>query len=740
MKVPLHVLLLYIVVRCGWCSPDDTVPGKETVDVSANDTAGNVRLLDTIMVSASRRKPAASPVIRAETEFSSVNIETTAGTAGDICRYIATLPSAVSSLGEHFDNTLYVRGGRPSEVLFVVDGIEMENINHFSQANGSGGPVGFINGDFVKNVGFHAGAAPVVYPSRLSSVVAIDMKNGSFTEHRHSVGCKLTGGMLSSEGPLPGGKCSYVIAGRYIDFSLLDRLTGDRGIPRLGDLFLKNVWAGTTLFDCSLTGLFSYNSFIADYPLIEPDALSATTYRNRLEEHQRILQGGCGITARFGPERKHRVQCSFSMRDGSETDSILDYRNLFFLERFSENPIRVDRDRRYRLTLSAESVINPDEGQTLRCGIRIHGNRYDFFSGEYRQSEGPYTFCYDNKPVQAVRTVLPLKRSMLLDGLESGGYIEWSGFIAGGIEGSVGIRADHYLLTDDIALSPRAAFSLRHRTGLYTIDGAIRHQFPTDMPTMLFRFFAPFPQMDDDSALVLTRGYLKRMEPLRCVQASLGYERSIASQMKVKGDCYCKWYDREYHFVSPQVQEVFRFNNDGALLLYPQNGRRIAYGGELSLSGRHFGLLEYTAGGSLFDVQNRYRNGEWYDDWTNVRYTLSLTAGVRLFSHHLLSIGMQRNGGRPFCRELVVGDCLGRKSAVYDTARSYYSERLDPLTTAHLRYGFEKTFGRVGTELFLEVLNVFDSRPTLEYRFNGEGFDRVQPFGAVPIVGCRVSW
>jgi hypothetical protein len=146
--------------------------------------------------------------------FSSKEIKTSAGAVGDISRYLTTMSSIVSSLGDKFDNTLYVRGGRPTEVSFVVDGIEFENINHFSQANGSGGPIGFLNFEFIKSVRFYPGNIPVSYPDKISSIVDIDMRSGSFSTVKSSAGLKRpvakhpSRGRFSAEAPqspLPGG-------------------------------------------------------------------------------------------------------------------------------------------------------------------------------------------------------------------------------------------------------------------------------------------------------------------------------------------------------------------------------------------------------------------------------------------------------------------------------------------------------------------------------------------------------
>ena len=52
-------------------------------------------------------------------------------------------------------NSLIVRGGNPIENTFFIDNIEIPNINHFPDQASSGGPIGVLNVDFIRNVNFH---------------------------------------------------------------------------------------------------------------------------------------------------------------------------------------------------------------------------------------------------------------------------------------------------------------------------------------------------------------------------------------------------------------------------------------------------------------------------------------------------------------------------------------------------------------------------------------------------------
>jgi hypothetical protein len=697
--------------------------------------------LNKLVVHASRKQPVYSAAAQPAAVFSAEEITRAAGAAEDVSRYIASLPQVVASLGENFDNALYVRGGRPSEVVFMVDGIEFENVNHFSRANSSGGPVGFINSDFVKNVSFFAGNAPASYPSRLSSVIDVTMKAGSFTRLRHSLSAKLTGGMFSTEGPLGGGNASYAAAGRYVDFSPLRRFIGDRGIPRLGDCYFKGVLAANEQWDVAVTGLGSYNRFDFDYPVVEADDINGVVHENTVQERQRIIQGGAGITGRLRSgslSNTTTLACSF--RRGEDHDSLHDFRNPFFSGRYNENPVRREEDGRIRSALTSVGTWMPDAHRTVTVGARAGYQRYRLFTGDYQFHYGNYVVCTGAGPVEVEWSRLPRIRTLTLEAAEAGGHLEYAAR-HGVFESSVGIRSDYYGLLKKYAFSPKGTIGFDWgRWGKVRGSGGLQHQFPTDMPSLFFYYFSFDTTMDDATAARRTGSFLQQLEPLRCWQASVDYECRPVPWARLQTGVYFKWYDREYHYVSPKMQEVITFNDVVEPVLAKQNGLRKSYGAELMLGGGGDGILTWSAGGSLFDVRNRYSNGKWYDDWTNVRYTGSFSLGVRLFDHHQLSASARMNGGRPYCSEVIVADCIGRKSPVFEVGEGYYTKRFDRLFATHMRYSFEYRIRRLTTEWFVEVINLFNSQPVLEYRFNGATMQEVKPFGLVPIFGGKITW
>jgi hypothetical protein len=104
-------------------------------------------------------------------------IEKSAGANRDISKVIQSFAGVASSVS--YRNDLIVRGGGPSENRFYLDGIEIPTINHFTTQGASGGPVGILNVDFIREVDFYSSAFPVNRGNAMSSVLDFKQMDGS---------------------------------------------------------------------------------------------------------------------------------------------------------------------------------------------------------------------------------------------------------------------------------------------------------------------------------------------------------------------------------------------------------------------------------------------------------------------------------------------------------------------------------------------------------------------------------
>ena len=123
----------------------------------------------------------------------------------DIFRSLQLLPG-VSATNEN-SSGLYVRGGQPQENLVLLDGIKVYNIDHFF------GFFSAFNASAIKSVDLYKGAFPSKYGGRLSSVIDLTGKVGSFNEVKGSFNVNLLSASASVEVPFLD-KFSFFASGR----------------------------------------------------------------------------------------------------------------------------------------------------------------------------------------------------------------------------------------------------------------------------------------------------------------------------------------------------------------------------------------------------------------------------------------------------------------------------------------------------------------------------------------------
>lgn len=154
----------------------------------------------------------------------------------DISRVIQSLPGVAGSVA--FRNDIIIRGGAPNENRFYLDGVEVPNINHFSTQGASGGPVGMINVDFIREVDFFSGAFPANRGNMLSSLMDIKLKNGKEDKlgFRGTVGSSDLA--LTAEGPI-GKKTTFIASARRSYLQGLFTLLGLPFLPTYNDFQFK---------------------------------------------------------------------------------------------------------------------------------------------------------------------------------------------------------------------------------------------------------------------------------------------------------------------------------------------------------------------------------------------------------------------------------------------------------------------------------------------------------------------
>ena len=164
---------------------------------------------------------------------SSEDVWKSAGSQQDVVRYVQTLPGVAVGTDD-FRNDLIVRGGSPLENLYIVDNVEVPNINTFATFASAGGTVSMLDALAIDGVTFMTGGFPASFGNRTSSVLQVTLREGrrDRVAGRVAVGFAGSGGL--AEGPIGrAGRGSWLVSARRSFLDVFTRDTGIGGVPVL---------------------------------------------------------------------------------------------------------------------------------------------------------------------------------------------------------------------------------------------------------------------------------------------------------------------------------------------------------------------------------------------------------------------------------------------------------------------------------------------------------------------------
>lgn len=188
---------------------------------------------------------------------SSEEIRRLPGGFEDVVRAISILPGVAQVQAGR--NDLIVRGGAPSENLYTIDNIEIPNINHFGTQGASGGPLSYVNLDYVNETSFSSGGFGVKYGDRLSSVLSIDLREGRTDRFGTKVTISATQFGLNAEGPLSDNG-SYFFSARRSYLDLIFRAAGFSFVPEYWDFLGKAQYRLSSTDQLSVVGLVALDN------------------------------------------------------------------------------------------------------------------------------------------------------------------------------------------------------------------------------------------------------------------------------------------------------------------------------------------------------------------------------------------------------------------------------------------------------------------------------------------------
>jgi hypothetical protein len=285
-------------------------------------------------------------------------IEKNPGGNRDISRVIQSLPGVASTPA--YRNDVLVRGGGPGENRFYLDGVEIPNLNHFATQGASGGPVGIINADFIREANFYSGAFPASKGNAISSVLDLRQIDGNSERMKYKGSIGASDLALTLDGPL-SEKTTFIFSARRSYLQFLFSAIGLPFLPTYNDFQFKTRTRIDERNEITIIGIGAIDEFSLNTGLKNPTP------------DQRYILSYVPINTQWnytnGIVYKHFRDKSFDTwvlsrnmlnnrqlkyRDNDENDiKILDY-----ISQESENKFRYEHDRR----LNDGSKINVGGG------------------------------------------------------------------------------------------------------------------------------------------------------------------------------------------------------------------------------------------------------------------------------------------------------------------------------------------------------------------------------------------
>ena len=155
------------------------------------------------------------------------------------------------------NNNIVIRGNSPAGLLWRMEGIDIPNPNHFSNAGTSGGGISILSTQLLSNSDFITGAFAAEYGNALSGVFDLKLRKGNNERKEYSFQAGVLGLNAAAEGPISAFyKGSYLVNYRYSTLSLLSKIgvLDDGSVTNFQDLSY-NIFLPTQKFgDFTLFG------------------------------------------------------------------------------------------------------------------------------------------------------------------------------------------------------------------------------------------------------------------------------------------------------------------------------------------------------------------------------------------------------------------------------------------------------------------------------------------------------
>lgn len=277
-------------------------------------------------------------------------IENSPGANRDISKVIQSFPGVQST--PSFRNDIIIRGGGPAESRFFLDDVEVPNINHFATQGASGGPVGILNADLIREVNYYSGAFPANRGNALSGIFEFSQVDGNTEKSKVQFSIGASEVSATIDGPV-GEKTTYIFSARRSYLQLLFNALELPFLPTFNDIQFKVRTKINRKNEITFIGLGAIDQFELNLDIENPDEQQQYILTSIPENEQWSYTAGA-VFKHFHEDgyvtlvasRSHLNNSAIKYLDNnysSETNKTLDYSSEEI-----ENKFRIENTKRIK--------------------------------------------------------------------------------------------------------------------------------------------------------------------------------------------------------------------------------------------------------------------------------------------------------------------------------------------------------------------------------------------------------
>jgi len=619
-------------------------------------------------------------------------------------------------------NDIIVRGNTPSGILWRLDDVDIPNPNHFAASGTTGGPIGMLNNNTLRNSDFFTGAFPAEYANVFSGVFDLNLREGNNEKYEFLGQIGFNGIELGAEGPFKkGGRSSFIANYRYSTLQVFDYLGisfGTSGIPEYQDLNFKMNFP-LKKGKISWFGLAGKSGIT----LIEQEKDEGDLYADegtKIANYSSLISSGINYTHYHNESTYTKFILSYVGQNGSTSVDELNPDETF---------APYYQDESFEESLSFKTIFNKKFGRRFsnRSGITIDRFGYHLNAKVIDDNTNDW------------RNLLNDSKSILSGPTLFRTYTEFVYKFSDRFEIKPGLNLINFELNNSTALEPRFGASWKTSSSTSINFGYGLHSKVQSMATYFLE------TLHKDGTVELTN---KNLDFTKAHHLVLGFDALFSEQLRFKAETY---YQYLYNVPVEQMPSSFSILNLGADWglntrdSLVNNGDGLNYGIEFTLEKFYYKSYYFLTTLSLFDSKYTGSDGIKRNTAFNGNFVYNALVGkefkIRSNSTLVLDLKMTWAGGKRYTPIDV--EASQKNDNPFGTEyheELAYSEQFPDYLKADVKLGFRLDGKKVSQlwEFYIENVTNHKNPLNQSYSSSKDEIVTVYQLGFFPLFNYRI--